>query len=156
VTSRIQKRYDSLHRTLDLETSVPGFVLIETATPVVLLHEHCEGDCVAASATLSGAVGPAQIASTQVLRAGAYQVLLYYDGNAAAQEALAFYLSSSLTGQNLATLWYANFGVGGVGGRDAVVIPKLHVNDGQEIRAYLVTAMGVGDQITAGVTVQPI
>lgn len=155
---KIQNRYPSLVRELDVTDYNPNFTLLDGVTPVVVLHEHCEGDIVGASATQAGAGGPVQIAGALFPRAGAFQITLFWDSNksVATQEAAYFRIQDSSTGANLGTLWYFNFGYNAGGERGTLVIPKVHVPERAELVGYLATTLVATDQLTMGFSIQPV
>ena len=155
--ARIKKRFESLVRSLNLETNTPEFVLEDAAVPVVLIHEHCEGECLMAASTISGIQAAQTIVSIPIPTAGAYQVLMYWDSytGASSQEAAAFYLSSPV-GVYVGPLYYFNFGYAANAERGSLLIPKIHINEGQVIRGEFLTALIAGNQLTMGLLVQPI
>lgn len=156
MTARIQKRYDALNRTLDLETPVPGFTLLDDAVPVVMIHEHCEGPCLSFAGTITAtAVTSQSLVSVPV--AGAYQVVLYWNAHlaAAAQEAAQFGVYGAGSVARTALLWYFDFGFP-ADDRGSLLIPKLHFEEGDSIQFDKLTATLAGDFVTFGCLVQPI
>jgi len=158
MAGKIQNRYEALARELDVSDYRPAYRMTDDVVPVIILHEHCEGSILGDSATAAGAVGPLQVAGAAFSRAGAYQVVLYWDSYkaVASQEAAYFRVQDSSTGLSLGTLWYFNFGyVSGVE-RGTMVIPKIHVPERSECVGYLATTLVAADQITMGFFLQPV
>ena len=166
MTSRIRNRYPSLIRELDLETPPPMFVLGDVALPVVVLHEHCEGVMISATGTVAGAVGPVNILTMFAdgldgvlpFAAGAYSFTLFADWNivVSAQEALSFRVRDSVGGLSQHLLWYFNIGRPAGGGRNSLVIPKVHVPEGSYVTARLETTLAAADDVTMGLVIQRV
>jgi hypothetical protein len=168
VPALIKKRYEALARSLDLETSNPQFYLEDSAVPVVLIHEHCEGDCFGYSNVAAGNTWPTTIVSSLnslavqpgnvLFKAQAYQMLLYasWDMGVAATEDLSFKLYAS-GGITLATLWAIKFGFGPMSqGALSLLIPKIHVPEGSYLLGTADSAGLAADSLRMGFLLQPI
>jgi len=157
MASVIKKRFESLVRALGLETSSPEMVFQDEAYPVVLIHEHCEGDLLTAQSQLAGAGGPVQIAYVLAPRAGAYQLTMYWDSYvaAAADEAASFRIQTDVGGVSQKTIWYFYFGRQTVE-RGIHTIAKIHLDEGMLISAQLETALIATNYLTMGIALQPI
>lgn len=155
---KIKNRYSSLTRELDLEGGTEQFELRPDVQPVVVLHEHCEGDALSSVVTQAGAGGPLEIARVTPSHAGAYQVFLYADWNiaVAAQEALSFRLLEITSGVSSIYLWYFNIGRPAGGGRDSILLPKIHIPENYAVVGNLVTTILAADDVTMGILLQPV
>lgn len=156
---RIKKSYQSLYRSLDLEGNFPSLEFESNAVPVVIIHEHCEGDAQGASASQDNAGGPLTIASVTPPRTGAYQIMIYGDWNVAiaAREAMSWRVQDPNSGTTLILLRYLNFGnTGMTTGHFCEVIPKIHLEEGVVVNARLDSAIAINDNVTMGLLVVPI
>jgi len=163
MSGKIQNRYNALVRELDISEYAPDYRLVDDVVPVVMLHEHCEGDCITNAATVA-ASSPTNIIASPVLRAGAYQVVLYmsWEKAVATAEACSFRIMSNATtlaldGNSLALLWYTDFGVSANDPKSrTLVIPKVHFPELSQLVCRLETSLIVNDYLTMGFVLQPI
>jgi len=158
MAGRIQNRYSSLVRELDITDYAPDYRLGDNVTPVIILHEHCgEGTLSSSAATALGAVGPLLDIVVMPLNPGAYQLALYFSSYvaASADEACAFYMYDVRNGIVTRPLWYSDFGRQ-VAQNEQLVIPKLHFGEGEGVIARLMTTMIATNVLTMGITAQPI
>ena len=154
---KILKNYQSLYRELTLESPFPNLDFQSEVVPVVILHEHCDGEFEIASASLGGVQAPQNLFTIPFPVSGAFQIAMYCNWliAIAAQEAFRFTIDLGAT--HWKTIWYLDVGyAGATAGREQWVIPKLHIPEGAVLRGELLTTTAAGDFLTMGAVIQPI
>ena len=156
---KIRKAFSSLARSLRLQPAQMDLELQDDVVPVVLIHEHCEGDSVAASATMAGPNAGGTLIAAQAPEEGAYQVILTVQWliAIAAAEPVQFRIRDRTTSADGTLLWFTYIGqTGALTGERQMLIPKLHIPGNSNIEFDVLTAILVGDEVTASVLLQPI
>jgi len=157
VAGKIQNRYSALVRELDISDYAPNYRITDDVVPVVVLHEHCEGECLASSSSGGSLSANDILATITPPHAGAYQITLYADWiiAIAQNEAMAWWIRQGT--QNVTLLRYLVYGAtGNQAGHMAMTIPKLHIPEGCIIVGQQMTATAAGDYTTMGLLVQPV
>jgi hypothetical protein len=157
-------RYSSLSRELDLQGSPGPFFLEEAVIPVVLIHEHCEGERQGTGAFNVGAIAAGDWGVPFVIpKAGAYQV----SGGISAAVAVGLVGSTqnvmltdrpvgSAPGTLGRTLMSFSWGVTQMTSiQDTFVIPKVHFDEGREM-VWVSTALAVNDLLDVFALCQPV
>jgi len=160
--SKIQKRYPSLPRELDLAApGISAFNLLEEVRPVVVLHEHCEGHGFASASSTIGAFGPGNLAQVGPFTQGAYQVFAFVQvALAVPLVGAAKNITVELTDvngvvQNL--LAVVVFGPTGMNGLNLpFLFPKVHLDEQTFVRVRMNGAFLADDQSAGGLYVQPL
>jgi hypothetical protein len=164
MSSRIQRIYSTLVRSLDLREASQNYVLLDEVRPVVILHEHCEGVTRGFSVTNVGALAAGDLAVLDDIAAGAYSVSGWMFGSTAV--ALVGALESVLVtdrprGIAAATIDRIIFRLDfGNAARQAnnfpVLIPKYEIHEGRELAIVLTSALIANDAVSVGLVLQPI
>jgi hypothetical protein len=130
----IQNRYSALARELDIKDYAPAFVLGDNVTPVIVLHEHCEGDAsfvaIAYPGVLAAATTLLAIPVTGGVTAGAYYVRAEFSWviAVAAIHAMDFLVgTTTVLGGLICRSAYG--GADDLTGRHVIEVPKMHVQD---------------------------
>jgi len=161
MSGKIQNRYSALVRELDITEYAPNYRITDDVVPVVILHEHCEGDAQSTAASQDGAGGPTTGAITLTPnRPGAHQITIYADWSiaVAAREAMRFRIDERTTGATILLLRYLNYGNanGMLAGHFELTFPKIHLPENCQISCDLLTAVAAGDNVTIGMLIQPV
>jgi len=147
VAGKIQNRYSDIVRELDITDYTPNYRITDDVVPVVILHEHCEGERVGIGGTSIGVLAAGDIGSVLVLpRPGAYQLTIYVQSRisvAVPAGKLLFLVDrvqGSAAGSLGRTLFAGLHGPANMQSIDAqLTYPKLHFDEGREV-AWVIPA----------------